>query len=110
MFLVDCRPLVTHNLFAENTSDRSGGGLVAGKAAYPDLRCNLGWHNMPQNFYATDSTEVPGFLEQLVADPALCGFLTGDFHPLPGGPADREPCGLIGALPADCPKLQKILR
>jgi hypothetical protein len=110
MFMVDCRALVAHNLFAENNSDYNGGGLVAGKAAYPDLRCNLGWHNVPQNFYASDSTEVPGYPDQLVADPGMCNFLTGDFHPRPGGPADREPCGPIGALPADCPKLQKILR
>jgi hypothetical protein len=110
LFLVNCRALVTHNLFAENNSAYSGGGMAAGQAAYPDLRCNLGWHNVPQDFFATDSTEVPGFRDQIVADPAMCSFLTGDFHPLPGGPADREPCGPIGALPADCPKLQKILR
>ena len=110
LFMTDCQALVARNLFAENSSDFSGGGFAAGRAGYPDLRCNLGWHNVPQNFYASDSTEVPRLREQFEEDPGLCNFLTGDFHPRPGGPADREPCGLIGALPADCPRLQRIVR
>ncbi|HVP39364.1 MAG TPA: right-handed parallel beta-helix repeat-containing protein [Candidatus Saccharimonadales bacterium] len=111
IFLLDCRTLVTRNLLAENYSGFHGGGLASGKAAFPDLRCNLGWHNVPGDFVVTeDSTEVPGSADQLQEDPGLCSFLTGDFHPAPGGPADRAPCGLIGALPAECPRAQKLVR
>lgn len=111
IFIVDCRPLLIRNLVAENRSGFKGGGIAAGRSAFPDLRCNLGWHNTPDNyFFVEDSVDVPGSGSQVEADPGLCSFLTGNFHPTPGGPADTEPCGRIGALDADCPKLDKILR
>jgi hypothetical protein len=110
LFMLDCRALVVRNLFAENGSDFGGGGLGSGKAGFPDLRCNLGWHNTPQNFWAAESLEVAGLRDQSEEDPGFCNYLNGDFHPRPGGPANREPCGLIGALPADCPRPPKLVR
>ncbi len=111
IFIVDCRPLVIRNLVAENRSEFKGGGIAGGRSAFPDLRCNLGWHNTPSSFFfGEDSVDVPGIASQVEVDPGFCNYLTGNFHPTPGGPADTEPCGLIGALEADCPKLEKILR
>ncbi|MBI5836175.1 MAG: right-handed parallel beta-helix repeat-containing protein [Candidatus Eisenbacteria bacterium] len=120
LFFLNCRPLVVRNLLAENISANQGGGLVAGRAAYPDLRCNLAWHNTPENFYyAANPTEIPGSSppgeipgagQQIEEDPGFCNYLNGNFHPRPGGPADREPCGVIGALAPECPRPAKILR
>jgi predicted outer membrane repeat protein len=111
IFIVDSRPLLVRNLVAENRSNFKGGGIAGGRAAFPDLRCNVAWHNVPNNYLSgEDSTETPGEGAVSEADPLFCNYLAGDFHPSPDGPAANGMCGVVGALPADCPRIQKILR
>ncbi len=111
IFLSDCQPLLVRNLVAQNASGYKGGGIAGGRAAFPDMRCNLGWQNTPDDYhFIEDSTDVPGSDALKSADPGFCNFLGGNFHPTPGGPADSSPCGVIGALEADCPKIEKLAR
>ncbi|MBI5837569.1 MAG: right-handed parallel beta-helix repeat-containing protein [Candidatus Eisenbacteria bacterium] len=104
MFVLESEPTVERNLLLGNTSDFRGGGFASGAFGFPVLRDNLGWNNRPFNFfYAEDTLDIAGSVEQLEADPKLADYVRGDLHPRRGGPA-AGPRGPIGALdPVDRP-------
>jgi len=88
-------PVVEKNIIALT---RAGGGIWCGGGATPTLRNNLAW----QNAGGDGVGDCPTWWQSdgnLVANPAFCDTLSGDFHLAQDSPALTHVAGPLGAYP-----------
>jgi len=88
-------PLVEKNIIAFNLK---GGGIWCGNGATPTIQNNLAWQNVGGDGVGDCPTwwQTNG---NIVADPAFCDTLSGDFHLHQDSPAITHIAGPLGVYP-----------